>query len=462
MFSLVGLCVSYQYFDTLQYTLPVNYIHFNKLYIITQHDDKETIELCRKFSNVEILYYSFKSQDKVFDKFGAMNMGQRLMYSEYPDAWYLNLDSDILLPNNLIDLLLEENLNKDCIYGGVRNNVYQTSELLDKKKVIENKENTEFVHNDLRTIKEILPFILGCFQLYKKKVFHVDNLKDAAYGDVCFCHEHFQVLCILNHIFYFHLGTGSVNWSGKVVSFKEDVPITPTDLYYTCHKECTHTYYNKNCEIIHYSPCLNIEELWTCSEKMRIDVGNFFRDKTCTIAEIGSPKGYTTRILANIFEKVYSVDHLEWSRFNKQYNRDMRNIHYISLDIYKEDWIVLPQDIDVVFIDADHSYQGCKSDLLNAAKRFQHLKYVIFDKYGAWKGVKQLVVEYVQSKKLKIEAWIGIQNVPGPYGIVQNTQEGVLCSIQKTVSTRFVAPIRKTSNMKMHTNYRPNPIPNPF
>ena len=459
MFSLVGLCVSYQYFDTLQYTLPVNYIHFEKLYIITQHDDKETIDFCRKFSNVEILYYSFKTPGKAFDKFGAMNMGQAIMYRHYPDAWYVNLDSDILLPNNLIDLLLEENLNKDCIYGGIRNNVYQTSELLDKKKVIENKENTEFAYNDLRTIPDTPLFILGCFQLYKKKVFHRDDLKDAGYGDVCFCQDNFQVFCVINNIFYYHLGAGSVNWSGKVVSFIKDVPITPVDLYYTCHKECTHTYYNKSCEIVHYSPCFNIEEdLWTCSEKMRIDLGNFFRDKSCTIAEIGSHKGYTTRILSTMFQTVYSVDnHLEWTRMNKQYNRDMRNIYYISLDLYKEDWNVLPDDIEVVFIDADHSYHACKSDLLNAAKRFKHLKYVIFDDYGVWKGVKQLVDEYVQTKKLKIEKWIGIQNVPGPYGIVQNTHEGVICSIQKPVSSRFSIPIRKTSGMKLHTNYRPNP-----
>jgi hypothetical protein len=357
--------------------------------------------------------------------------------------------------NNLIDLLLQENLNTDCIYGGIRNNVYQTSDMIDKKKVIENKENTEFVYNDIRTIKEMLPFILGCFQLYKKKVFHRNNLKDAGYGDVCFCRDNFDIMCIMNKIYYFHLGVGSVNWSGKVVSFKQDLPITPIDLYYTCHKECTHTYYNKIGEIVYYSSC----EIDT-PEKRRIDLGNFFKDKSYTLAEIGSHKGYSTQILSNVFQKVYSVENnVEWIRYNKQYNRDIRNIQYVSLDIYKEEWNVLPENIDVVFIDADHSYQGCQSDLLNAAKRFKNLKYVIFNDYGVWKGVRQVVDEYVNTKKLKIEAWIGLSDLPGPYGI-ENTHEGVICSIQKSVSpTRFGTPSnnRKNFRLNMFTNYRPNP-----
>ena len=32
--SLIGICVSYNYFDTLQFMLPVNYLHFEKIYLI--------------------------------------------------------------------------------------------------------------------------------------------------------------------------------------------------------------------------------------------------------------------------------------------------------------------------------------------------------------------------------------------------------------------------------------------
>ena len=463
--SLVGVCVSYQYFDTLCYMLPVNSIHFEKLYIITQKDDTVTIDFCKHFTNVEVLYYSFKSQGKSFDKFGALNMAQQIMYDHYPDAWYVNLDSDILLPNNLVDLL-PESLNPDCIYGGIRNNVYQTSDLLNKRKIVETKENREFVYGNILTMKEIIPFILGCFQLYKKKVFHRTTFDNASYGDVCFCRDHFDSLCVLDNLHYFHLGFGSINWSGKVVSFKKDIEVRLLDLYYTCHKECTSVYYDRTSSVFKFTSGVTIEEdIWTCSEKMRIDIGNFFKGKSLTIAEIGSHKGYTTRTLSTFFQKVYSVDNSpEWTQINKHYNRDLRNIHYVSLDIYKEDWNVLPENIDVVFIDAIHTYSSCKSDLLHAVQRFKNLKYIIFDDYGVWSGVKTLVDEFVYAKKLVIESWIGLVDVPGPNGLVKHTHEGVICSVQKSVApTRFGTPIhnRKSFQMKLHTNYRPNPNPIP-
>jgi FkbM family methyltransferase len=177
---------------------------------------------------------------------------------------------------------------------------------------------------------------------------------------------------------------------------------------------------------------VNIEEdIWTCSYKMRYDIYDFFKDKSCfKIAEIGSHKGYSTKILSNIFSKVYAVDNnIEWTNFNKTFNKHAENIEYVMLDIYKNDWNVLPNDIEVSFIDADHSYNGCKSDILNSIKYFENLKYIILDDYGVWCGVKQIVDELIEKKILKFERFIGIKNVPGPNGIVKNVNEGIICSI---------------------------------
>jgi FkbM family methyltransferase len=61
------------------------------------------------------------------------------------------------------------------------------------------------------------------------------------------------------------------------------------------------------------------QDIWTCSSKMRYDIYYHFKDKThFKIAEIGSHKGYTTKILSKIFSKVYAVDNsIEWTNFNK-------------------------------------------------------------------------------------------------------------------------------------------------
>jgi lipopolysaccharide biosynthesis glycosyltransferase len=173
------------------------------------------------------------------------------------------------------------------------------------------------------------------------------------------------------------------------------------------------------------------DDIWTCSSKMRYDIFNFFKDKThFKIAEIGSHKGYSTKILSKIFSKVYAVDNnIEWTNFNKELNKNATNIEYVNLDIYKNSWDILPNDIEVVFIDADHSYDACKSDIINSMKNFKNLKYIIFDDYGVWSGVKQIINEYIDCKIFKFENFIGLNDVPGPDGIIKNTYEGIICSI---------------------------------
>jgi hypothetical protein len=179
---------------------------------------------------------------------------------------------------------------------------------------------------------------------------------------------------------------------------------------------------------------LHIEnDIWTCSSKMRTDIADFFVNKRkFKIAEIGSHKGYSTRILSRLFSKVYAVDNsVEWTEFNKNFNKDITNIEYVMLDIYKNNWDILPDDIEVSFIDADHSYNGCKSDIENSIKRFKNLKYIVFDDYGVWSGVKQIVDELMANKTLVFERFIGINDVPGPNGIVKNVNEGIICALRK-------------------------------
>jgi O-methyltransferase len=179
---------------------------------------------------------------------------------------------------------------------------------------------------------------------------------------------------------------------------------------------------------------INIEDdIWTCSKKMRYDIFNFFINNShFKIAEIGSHKGYSTKILSQIFSKVYAVDNnIEWTNFNKNYNKDSNNIEYVMLDLYKDNWDVLPDDIEVSFIDAAHSYEGCKSDIINSINRFKNLQYIIFDDYGVWPGVKKIIDELIENKILIFKTFIGLTNVPGPHGIVENTNEGIICEIFK-------------------------------
>ena len=157
-FPLIGLCVSVNYFDTLQFFLPCNYLHFQKIYIITQEDDIQTIEFCKMFDNVIVLLYDFKNNNKQFDKYGGLNYAQEIAYRDYPESWYLLTDADIILPNNFIDILNTDNLNPDCIYGATRHICPNASDTLTQHKYTCGDEYKKYP-------------IIGFFELYKKRYF---------------------------------------------------------------------------------------------------------------------------------------------------------------------------------------------------------------------------------------------------------------------------------------------------
>jgi hypothetical protein len=81
-------------------------------------------------------------------------------------------------------------------------------------------------------------------------------------------------------------------------------------------------------------------------------------------------------------------------------------------------------------------------DIINSIQRFNSLQYIIFDDYGVWSGVKKIVDELISNKILLFERYIGINNVPGPNGIVHNVHEGIICKINKT-------PVRKEKMFRL-------------
>jgi hypothetical protein len=325
-------------------------------------------------------------------------------------------------------------------------------------QLVNKPENMKNICNNILQCKPKPPSILGCFQLYKKQnCFHSDNFDDASAGDYYFGYTNFDLFCNLGNLQYFHLGVGGINWKGKVISFVDDINISITDIYYNCSNQYNNFYYNKTNQIVQYGSSKNInDDIWTCSDKMRYDIYNFFKDMSYfKIAEIGSHKGYTTKILANIFSKVYAVDNsIEFTDYNKNYNKYVKNIEYVMLDLYNDNWDSLPDDISVSFIDAQHDYNACKSDIMNSIQRFKNLQYIVFDDYGVWPGVKQIVDELLQNKTFIFERFIGINNVLGPNGIVKNVNEGIICKINKNMvspPSRTFTP-RKKMYMNMYMN----------
>ena len=149
----------------------------------------------------------------------------------------------------------------------------------------------------------------------------------------------------------------------------------------------------------------------TTSLKFKEDVIDFFyplKLKNCI--EIGTSKGYSTRILSFIFENVITVDidinNIQIAKFN---NNDRNNIDYLHGDSVLSEWI---DDIkfDMAFIDADHRYHAVINDAQKSIKCGVDGMYIVFDDYGlpeSVPAVKMAVDEMINSNILQVVKYIG-------------------------------------------------------
>lgn len=180
MIKPVAITVSTNFSDILPYSLANNIDFFKHWYIITDERDSETIRVIEQFndSRITLLFHKFRGNiiinqygspmRSAFDKGGAIKLAQTQAYVEFPDSWYLILDTDILV-RSWRDFCIQ-NLSHSCIYGPAVRNDYRS--LSDYKKGI--------IQYDRPLYKEECA-IIGCFQLYHEKRYYESSEK----SDLC-------------------------------------------------------------------------------------------------------------------------------------------------------------------------------------------------------------------------------------------------------------------------------------
>lgn len=201
--KLIGILVSTNYMDTLPYFLENNHHNFTRLYLVTSINDIETINYCKKYYNIELIYFDFKNNNNTFNKGGALRKAQKIAYETFPNSWYLFLDSDIILPINMLTILKLNTLNKNYLYGCYR-------------YIIKNNNDLENLNN-IDILKNKWELGAGFFQLH----FRTDILYKESYSASKTDDEfkfNFEIISI-DKLKVYHLGTAYKNWEGKLISF---------------------------------------------------------------------------------------------------------------------------------------------------------------------------------------------------------------------------------------------------
>lgn len=203
---LIAITVSTNFSDILEITLKQNLKFFDHWYIITEKNDKNTINLIQNIDKITILYFDFKKNNSSFNKGGAINYAQKIIYEQYNKSKILILDTDIYLPYNFDQIIEKESFQINTLYGSLIRLDFER--LSDFYKI----ENFGIYINSAA--------FCGYFQLY----YYDKSLKDTKlylYGQSYHCgvcddyfkklFQNFKTL----EINVYHLGKANIHWLGR-------------------------------------------------------------------------------------------------------------------------------------------------------------------------------------------------------------------------------------------------------
>lgn len=174
----------------------------------------------------------------------------------------------------------------------------------------------------------------------------------------------------------------------------------------------------------------------TTSDKFKKDLYEFCIETGLggVAVEYGTHKGSTTRILAHVFDRVYTCNLPGHFKDAQRLNEDLDNIAYVGIDLYNSDvYVPITDDqIDLFFIDAVHSHEAVLTDFTRSTNmKYLNPCYFVFDDTGLYPEVLRAVNDLVWMGKLEI-----VKEIGHPQGydfgsgrILKHGAEGLICKL---------------------------------
>lgn len=217
--KLIAALVSINYSDFLDLVLPFNNKIFDAIYVITTKEDKECIDTCLKYDNVNcfIVENDIVKKNGNFNKGAIYNHFFSFLRDENFKDWICLTDSDIIFPPDLKSLLV--NLNKNHLYSLSRSFCQNESQF---KRYLSHISSGKS-HNtgvDRKAGKDVTG--IGYMQLFKfrKDIAMTEDFGHAGKSDHFFVQKNFlqnKGYCLNLKIGHYcvHLGSTGTNWKGR-------------------------------------------------------------------------------------------------------------------------------------------------------------------------------------------------------------------------------------------------------
>ena len=169
----------------------------------------------------------------------------------------------------------------------------------------------------------------------------------------------------------------------------------------------------------------NIPTQLTRAERLLLNKLSLSLPRNCCIVEIGSYVGGSSIILASAATEkngmLYCVDtwkneamseglrdtYNEFTKNTKPYEKWIVPLRGKSVEVAKD----FDEEIDLLFIDGDHSYEAVKSDVEAWFPKLKNGAIVVFHDYGWAEGVKRVAKEMVKP----IQIGKGNNELPNTY-----------------------------------------------
>jgi hypothetical protein len=193
--TIIAITTSVNYADFLPHCLHCLAGHVAGCCVVTAINDA-SIAVAENYGATPLIYEGWHDNGAAFNKSGAIRYAQQRIYEAYPDAWYLLIDADTMVPTNAREIIEQHATDPESLYGASRVDFFTTDALL--------KSEPDATYGEM---------FAGFFQLYRRQVLYPEWSRAAEACDLEFAQQFDS--CRMLPMTVGHCGRPGINWEGR-------------------------------------------------------------------------------------------------------------------------------------------------------------------------------------------------------------------------------------------------------